>query len=219
MATTLLQRIITGDGMRRSRFHTQAGEFVDLRGLQYLPHCLWSVVLLKLGHRQEIPWLGFRVLRRLDGLIRPDWKVFESGSGMSSLFFASRCAQLVSVESEKDWYELLRIEFAKRRISNIDYRHRVGDEYARLDDFPDGTFDFALVDGTQRDRVARTAVQKVRPGGWLMMDNSDVPWADHASARAHLVAAAEPGSAEVYRDLCPFGVQACESILVRKRGS
>jgi hypothetical protein len=215
--SSLIQRIFTGDGMRRTRLHTQAGDLIDPSAVLFAPQCLWSVVLMKLGHRQQVPWLGFRVTRRLKELIRPDWKILEFGSGMSSLFFASRCSRLVSVESDPAWYGLMRSHFAEKNLANIDYRHQQGSEYTHVDDLPDGSFDLALIDGLQRDEAARTAIRKCRPGGWILMDNTDVQWEDHKVGRAAVIDAAVRGSVEIYRDLYPFGLQACESVLVRKR--
>ncbi|HWZ92235.1 MAG TPA: hypothetical protein VNW92_25400, partial [Polyangiaceae bacterium] len=87
--TGAYQRLVTGDGLRRSRFHTYQGQLLDPGAFAYLPHCVSSVLLLKLfGYRQHVPWLGFRVVRRLQTLIRPDFRILEFGSGMSSLFFA-----------------------------------------------------------------------------------------------------------------------------------
>jgi hypothetical protein len=215
--SSLARRLVTGDNVRRTRLHTQAGDLVDPAAILFAPQCAWSVLLLKLGHRQQIPWLGFRVVKRLKEIIRPDWKILEFGSGMSSLFFASRCARLVSVESDRAWSELMRSKFSKLGITNVDYRYRLGPEYPRLDDIPDGTFDLVLIDGIQRDEGARTAIQKCRTGGWVLMDNTDVQWQDHQAGRASVIEAAVEGSVEVYRDLYPFGIQACESVLVRKR--
>lgn len=214
-----VQRLVTGDGMRRTRFHTCQGNLIDAASFAYLPHCISSTILLRLfGRRQEIPWLGYRVVKRLRTLITRDFRILEFGSGMSSLFFAERCASLVSIEGDPLWYETMRALFAKRGLSNIDYRLRGVDEYAQLDDFPDGSFDLVLIDGARRHEAAASAIRKCRPGGWILLDNSDLHWPPHRKARAIVLAAAAPDSVEVYNDLYPFGVQACESILLRVSG-
>ena len=55
----------------------------------------------------------------------------------------------------------------------------------------DESFDFALVDGYRRDVAVSTAIRKVRPGGFVYLDNSDVPDAEHSSARSILLGAAK----------------------------
>ena len=45
--------------------------------------------------------------------------------------------------------------------------------YAALTGYPDAHFDFALVDGTDRAGCVASVLPKLRPGGWIYLDNSD----------------------------------------------
>lgn len=215
---SLWTRLVTGDGLRKTRFHTYSGACVNWPGLRYLPSSIWSVVLLKVfGYRQQVPWLGYRAARMLDELIRSDWHVLESGSGMSSLFFAGRCGRLVSIESDADWFQRMRAVFTSRAITNVDYRLLSGEEYACLNGVPDQSFDLVVVDGLMRDRVSMAALTKVKPNGYVLLDNSDVPYPEFRSARETLLAVAEPSDVWFFNDFCPFQVQVNESLLVRVR--
>src|SRR5438128_557439 len=101
----LLSRIVTGDGLRKTRFHSYNGNLIDIAGLAYLPSSALSTFLLKtVGYRQQTPWLGYRAVRRLRTLLQPEWNALEFGSGMSSLFLAKRCKTVVSIESDKEWH-------------------------------------------------------------------------------------------------------------------
>lgn len=214
----LWSRVVTGDGLRKTRFHTYSGVRIDLSGLRYLPRSLWSVVLLKLfGYRQHVPWLGYRAVARLRGLIRPEWRVLEFGSGMSSLFFAKRCGHLVSIESDPAWHEQMNRLFAAAGHANVDYRLRELQTYTALQDLPDQSFDFVMVDGVVRDQAARVAVQKVKPGGFILLDNSDVPYDEYRAAREVLVQAAAAERVWVFNDFYPFVIQVNESLLVQVR--
>lgn len=213
---SLWTRLLTGDGRRRSRLHTYGGKRLDVGGLLYLPHAVWSTVALKaFGSWTKAPWLSYRGVREIDRLLQPDWKVLEFGSGMSSRFFAARCAELVSIESDADWYERMRPSLAAAAGCRVDYRLRSEADYADLDDIPDGYFDFALVDGLQYDRTAATAVRKVRPGGSIYMDNSDIPYEEFRAGRQTLLDAAEPGSVRFFVDFSPFWLSVNEGMLVR----
>ena len=212
-------RLLTGDGLRKTRLHTYSGHRIDIGGLAYLPRSLWSIAILKIfGYHQRVPWLGYRAVRHLDGLIRPDWRVLEFGSGMSSLFFARRCDRLISVESDPSWYTQMGRLFTRLGIANVDYRLREADDYAEHPDLPDQSFDLVVVDGLARDRVSAVALRKVKPGGYVFLDNSDVPWPDHKSARQLLSDAAAPDGVRVFNDLYPFQLQVNESIVVKVRG-
>jgi len=215
---SLWSRILTGDGLRKSRFHTYSGRRIDAAGMLFLPRALWSTCLLKLfGYRQRRPWLGYRAVRYLDGLIQRDWNILEFGSGMSSLFFAQRCRHLVSVESDPEWFAQMQKEFERRAVRNVDYRIRTEADYVIHPDLPAGTFDLVIVDGLVRDQAAVVAVEKVKPGGYVFYDNSDVPWSEFQAARQTLIEAAEEGGVRLFDDFCPFQVQVNESMLVRIR--
>jgi protein-L-isoaspartate O-methyltransferase len=207
--------LVTGDGLRKSRLHTYSGARVDLAGLAYLPKSLWSRVLLELGHRQRVPWLGYRAVKRLEQIIHPDWSVLEFGSGMSTLFLAGRCRRVVSIESDPEWQGRMREIFAEKGIDNVDLRFRDVEAYTELADLADASFDLVVVDGIVRDRASIVAVRKVRPGGYVFLDNSDVPWPDHKAARQTLIDAAAPGRVEFFNDFYPFQVLVNESMLVR----
>ena len=47
---------------------------------------------------------------------------------------------------------------------------------AQIDGFPDAWFDFILIDGAERNACIRAATRKVRPGGWIVLDNADAGW-------------------------------------------
>ena len=201
---------------RKTRLHNYSGHRIDIGGLADLPQSLWSVVLLKVfGYHQRVPWLGYRAVRHLDALIRPDWRVLEFGSGMSTLFFAQRCDRLISVESDPAWYAQMGRLFARSSVANVDYRLREADAYADHPDLPDHSFDLVVVDGLARDRVSAVALRKVKPGGYVLLDNSDVPWPDHKTARLLLVDAAVPDGVRIFNDLYPFQLQVNESIVVK----
>jgi len=208
----IARRVIHGADGHRSRFHTYAGDvphasqwFCDL------PRAVGSTLLLKLfGYRAARPWLGYRAVARLGALIQPDWRILEFGSGMSTMWLAPLCREVVSVETSTEWASVVRGELKKRGILNVTLLERSPE---KSHDVAFGQFDLVIVDGGQRDLCMQTAVTAVKPGGWLFLDNSDVPWAGHPEARSTLVAASNPGTTETFANFCPFMVQACESIL------
>ena len=213
-------RVVTGDGMRKTRFHTYSGNRIDWRGVPGVVRSCSSLVTLKLfGHWQPVPWLGYRAIKHLDSLIRPDWSILEFGSGMSSLFFAQRCSRLVSIESDPAWFDRMRALLASKDITNVDYRFRSEADYTSLDDLADHSFDLVIVDGIARDREAIAAVQKVKPGGYVFFDNSDVPYTEHREARHTLTAAAVPGTVRIFNDFYPFQISVNESLIVKITGT
>jgi len=43
-----------------------------------------------------------------------------------------------------------------------------------LSAFQDGSFDFALVDGKQRAACMQAIIPKLKPKGWVYLDNTDL---------------------------------------------
>src|SRR5882724_5296346 len=53
------------------------------------------------------PWLSFAATRFLERQLKPAGRVFEWGSGNSTIFFAERVAEVVSVEYDSAWVQLV----------------------------------------------------------------------------------------------------------------
>jgi hypothetical protein len=211
-----LARLIAGDHLRKTRLHTISGDLLDWKGFLYLPGSLWSTLLLKVfGHHQRKPWLGYRAVKHLKNLIAPHWRVLEFGSGMSTLFFARHCGYLISVESSPVWFEQTRALLAKQQVRNTDYRFREVKDYLSHPDIEDHSLDLVVIDGMVRDRCASFALKKVRPGGWIFYDNSDVPWPEYRSTRLQLLEAAKPGTLLLFKDFYPFQISVMESMLIQ----
>lgn len=130
--------------------------------------------------------------------------VFEYGAGGSTLFFSRRARSVVSVEHDKEFYELIRGILSSEGLSNctlalrepeaidpgIPVRYEAGsftsfqrkyqgcrfERYVKyIDQFPEEAFDIVLVDGRSRLSAVARAINKVRRPGFVMLDNSDRP--------------------------------------------
>jgi hypothetical protein len=151
----------------------------------------------------KMPWLSFGAIEYLKKIIEPDMQVFEYGSGGSTLFWASRVKQVVSIEHDKAWFDKLQDYFIRNKIKNVKYElvapevdHRnvpahfnnpndyvSADEnfagksfelYAKkIDEYPDEYFDIIIVDGRARPSCILHAIKKVKQGGHLIVDNSE----------------------------------------------
>jgi hypothetical protein len=149
------------------------------------------------------PWLTFAATRFLESQLHREHRVFEWGGGGSTLFFASRVREVVTVENDGDWVKLLGEALAAEGLSDSEIHH-VGPDatapdaegdpadpalylttaatlrpaafraYATfIDRFADASFDIILVDGRARPSCLRHAVPKLAPGGWLVLDNAE----------------------------------------------
>jgi predicted O-methyltransferase YrrM len=136
---------------------------VDLEGWIHLPLAYGTVALKFFGHRPGVPWISYRARKVIDQMIRPDWRMVEFGSGMSTLWFANRCGFIHSIESDPAWYETVSKQLAG--LSNVKYEKRTIESYSNLDAHPDQSLDFSLIDGVVRSACAKSVVPKIKPGG------------------------------------------------------
>lgn len=159
---------------RKSRFHDEKGNLVDIGGAIYAPAALISAALrVAFGYRPARPLISYRAAKHLDGLFRNNWRGVEFGSGYSTPWLAKRLGFLLSIEDDPNWHRRVEGLLAATDPTAVRHELRTAESYAALAEFPDGFFDFALVDGSQRADCIAAVVPKIRPGGWLYLDNSD----------------------------------------------
>ena len=173
------------------------------------------------GYRPKVPMISYRARRQIGKILRPDFRMVEFGSGNSTTWFASRVGFLLSVEDLPDWYEHVQRRLADRKIENVDHVLRPAETYADLSGIEDGSLDFALVDGTDREGSVRAVVPKLKPGGWLYLDNTDKdmtsPDGDlrRAEKALHEAVGLRGGSIRCFSDFSPTNFFVEQGMLAR----
>lgn len=129
-----------------------------------------------------IPWYTYPAIEYLKQFDFIDKTVFEYGSGNSSLFWAKRAKEVISVEDSKEWLDIV----SERKSSN---QHIVlmedKNNYISYIIKLNKEFDIIVIDGKYRIHCARNAVKCLKDGGMIILDNSD--WFPKSSAllRSH----------------------------------
>lgn len=117
-----------------------------------------------------LPWYTYPLIEYLRQFDFRNARIFEYGSGHSTLFWASRCAEVVAVEHNPEWYEYMR----KRLPGNVTLFLRPNpDEYASAIKEAGGEFDIIVIDGEWRLRCAQESLGFLSRSGLLLLDNSD----------------------------------------------
>lgn len=140
----------------------------------------------------ETVWITLAALRHLPSILGPTSRVLEYGCGGSTLYFAKHAGEVVSIEHDPAWARVVG-DRAKEKAKIIlkepvreppgtyastdeRYRDMSFRAYAAAADvYADGYFDLLLIDGRARTSAFAHARRKVRPGGWIVLDNSDRP--------------------------------------------
>ena len=118
-----------------------------------------------------IPWIAYPAFDYIQGLDLSGKTVFEFGSGCSTLYWATVCAQVFSVENDREW-------FAKvSAVAPLNCKIVLCEEeenYVHTLSARSNSFDVIVIDGAfNRRKMAELAIQKLAPGGFIMLDNSD----------------------------------------------
>jgi hypothetical protein len=132
-------------------------------------------VIIDQPMRPTDPWLTREAISYLQNYLCHGMQRFEYGSGRSTVWFARRVSRLISIEDNPVWYGRV-----KPIIDPLNVDYRFVDtasgcaKYAgQLSEFPDGYFDFILIDGFCRDSCILASAPKVKPRGIIILDNSD----------------------------------------------
>lgn len=176
--------------------------YVRYRILRPLLKLYYKLFQLNQGN---IPWTSPASIIFFKSCLTKDMTGLEYGSGRSTAFFAKRLKHLTSVEHNLEWFDIVKEKLQKENICNVDYhfippanpadttlspdlfgryspflkyhqfRSTFYNYFQFVLQFPDHHFDFILVDGRARVECAFNCLDKLKPGGILVLDNSERP--------------------------------------------
>jgi len=129
--------------------------------------------------RPEV-WVSWLAQEFIASIVTKDSRVFEWGSGGSTLWFAEHAASVMSLEHSPQWGGEVAKELERRQVDNciLKITRDLG-QYVNEVFTDDTVYDFIMVDGPSQARHGCTdaAITKLKPGGWLVVDNTERPFA------------------------------------------
>ena len=128
----------------------------------------------------DTPWLPADCIDFLRQYLRSEDILLETGSGRSTIWFSKRVREVISIEHDLPFYNMILSQIEKSGRKNIQYFHETI-EYVqsqndskyikKVESFSDKFFDAVLVDGKHRSHVALVALNKVKSNGIIIIDN------------------------------------------------
>lgn len=135
----------------------------------------------------DAPWFVPAAIGHIEQYLRPEHVGFEWGCGRSTLWFARRVAHITSIEGRREWFgevsEWIVREGLQGRVSlrlmevTSEYNFSTAEieRYAAsISQVADRSLDFIVIDGHFREACLARASNKLRSGGLLVIDNSEV---------------------------------------------
>jgi hypothetical protein len=141
----------------------------------------------------DVPWWTYRAVDEVElwlGARPRPARVFEYGSGASTVWLARRSASVTSVEHHEEFAGLMRemlapIENASLMVrppkpasdpevpsAKEGYAGQDFSAYVAAIDETDGDFDLIVVDGRARERCLDRAIPRLAPDGLIVFDNT-----------------------------------------------
>ena len=123
-----------------------------------------------LGDGRPIPMMSYSLVEYLLGLDLSSFDLLELGGGSSTPFWAVRTQSVVSLETSAEWLGALQARNIPKLEARLSTPESMANDMAALA----RSFDAIVIDAAaNRFQLAKRAIEMLRPGGFVILDNSD----------------------------------------------
>lgn len=119
-----------------------------------------------------IPWYTYAAIYFIGERVGTNWRVFEFGSGNSTMWWCRRVSTVVSYEHDSVWYYKLKEQLPK----NVEYlQSDLGGSgaYSKSIVKYKAEFDVVIIDGQDRIDCAKDCLNALKPSGVIIWDDSE----------------------------------------------
>jgi len=123
---------------------------------------------------KPLPWLNYSVITFFEGHLEKNIRLFEFGSGYSTLFFAERVDHVISVEYDREWFTKIK-SIAPQNATLIFCEKNYDGNYCRTINKMNELFDMIIVDGRDRVNCIKQACNCLSTKGVIILDDAKRP--------------------------------------------
>lgn len=160
--------------LTRPRF---ARKLVTLSTSGYLAQSGWVRSVMRRSGELELthplPWATFPYIAFIEARLRADLKIFEYGSGASTLYYAQRANRVIAVEHDAGFADALARHLPSHATVLLEELH--SDAYIHAIERDGGEFDVVSVDGRDRVKCLAAAMTRLHPAGVVVLDDAERP--------------------------------------------
>ena len=142
-------------------------------------------------NNNPIPWYTFEAIEFLKINLTKNHTIFEVGCGASTLFFASKVKKVISLESNRRWFEIITsilknsgdFVLEKNYFSNTKCEIFLMEDALDLEEYQNFAknysqknhlkFDFVIVDSLKRFECVKNSFETIKNDGYLILDDSE----------------------------------------------
>lgn len=153
--------------------------------VRYVRDCYFGKSPLDKG----LPWWSYEAIDWVKQYLKPQAKIFEWGSGGSTVFLSKYCQQLISVENDEEWMGKTKKKLESKRIENVTLVKKTLN-LTNENQFKDcgyfkalsENFNFIVIDGedafgpdclwSSRETCFERAENWINPQGFILVDDS-----------------------------------------------
>ena len=124
-------------------------------------------------HGSPLPWYTYPAIDLVKAKDFKGKRVLEFGAGQSTIWWAQRAAEVVSLEGDQEWYHYIREKMpANVKLHFADIQLSTFEQLVPRN----AGFDVIVVDGLDRLIAATKSRELLNPGGVMILDNSEGYW-------------------------------------------
>lgn len=146
-----------------------------MRALPYLKSTGWIGSNMRQSsvdaEGKPIPWYRYAAIDFLAERIAPESRIFEFGSGNSTLWWAARATTVVAVEHDSEWASRVR-RVIPENVTLLEVPLETDGEYCRTAERTGERYEVVVIDGRDRINCAIHCLDSLADGGVIVWDDS-----------------------------------------------
>lgn len=120
-----------------------------------------------------IPWCTYPFIKFIEPKLNKDFSVFEYGSGNSTIWYAQRVKEIISVENDEDWFN--KVSSSLPANTEVIYCELKYDgEYCRKVTTQNKIYRIIIIDGRDRVNCVKHSINCLSDDGVIVFDNSNL---------------------------------------------
>lgn len=121
---------------------------------------------------KPVPWVTYPFIDFIEKRLNKTLKVFEYGSGFSSLFYSEYVLQVTSVEHNAVWYQKMK-KIIPENVELIFRDDDIDGLYCKAVNLKGEVYDLIIVDANDRVNCTKQALTALSDKGVVILDDSD----------------------------------------------